>query len=512
MTQITTPGATMSPGRNQQRSPAEAKLGELATLFIDVIGPLAGAMGSYIHAHEPQLRDPDAALTKATRLSCESNLRELFSLVRADIPLQALDTPPQALHYARFLHGRGVGFDGLFGAYERGVALLRGVIALELSHRGDRGGADQVLKTLDALLDSYVQTVLGRLAKEFDADRSARRWVSGDASRVEPEAEAAAETFRSAQIAEGRWLAAAPALSGAHAWAQETLDLAVEWLLDAASDPDLSRRLALAETTVAFVLADEPDLGMTLRLDRTPIEVLPKLAGQPDVTLWISTFDLSLLVDGELKLSMAIARGRVRTSGSVRQFLRVVPVLTARTDGAGTSDHAVAVDHHQFLDEDEEVDETGFGASQRDVLDAAADYRYHSGALEVNEVHPGDFWSVECIDVFKAFGKNRVLNGLNLGIPEGMITVILGPSGTGKSVLINHLIGLMFPDHGDILVHGKSVPQRRRSELFEMRREFGILFQDGALFGSMNVYDNVAFPLREQTNKSEDEIRDADSE
>jgi phospholipid/cholesterol/gamma-HCH transport system ATP-binding protein len=88
-----------------------------------------------------------------------------------------------------------------------------------------------------------------------------------------------------------------------------------------------------------------------------------------------------------------------------------------------------------------------------------------------------------------------------------MITVILGPSGTGKSVLINHLIGLMFPDQGDILVHGRSVPNRRRSELFEMRREFGILFQDGALFGSMNVYDNVAFPLREQTNKSEEEIR-----
>jgi phospholipid/cholesterol/gamma-HCH transport system ATP-binding protein len=127
--------------------------------------------------------------------------------------------------------------------------------------------------------------------------------------------------------------------------------------------------------------------------------------------------------------------------------------------------------------------------------------------MQVQESHPGDFWSVECIDVYKAFGRNRVLNGLNLGIPEGMITVILGPSGTGKSVLINHLIGLMFPDHGDILVHGKSVPGRRRSELFEMRRDFGILFQDGALFGSQSVYDNVAFPLREQTNKSESEIR-----
>ena len=152
----------------------------------------------------------------------------------------------------------------------------------------------------------------------------------------------------------------------------------------------------------------------------------------------------------------------------------------------------------------------GFDEHQQRLLDRAADYEYelHGGALAVEERTPGDFWSVECIDVYKAFGRNRVLNGLNLGIPDGMITVILGPSGTGKSVLIKHLIGLMFPDRGDILVHGRSVPSRRRSELFEMRRQFGILFQDGALFGSMNLYDNVAFPLREQTTKSEEEIRE----
>ena len=149
-----------------------------------------------------------------------------------------------------------------------------------------------------------------------------------------------------------------------------------------------------------------------------------------------------------------------------------------------------------------------FSPEQEELLDRAAEYELHSGALAVKEEHPGDFWAVECIDVYKAFGKNRVLNGLNVGIPDGMITVILGPSGTGKSVLIKHLIGLMFPDHGDILVHGRSVPLRRRSELFEMRREFGVLFQDGALFGSMDLYDNVAFPLREQTTMSESEIRE----
>jgi phospholipid/cholesterol/gamma-HCH transport system ATP-binding protein len=150
----------------------------------------------------------------------------------------------------------------------------------------------------------------------------------------------------------------------------------------------------------------------------------------------------------------------------------------------------------------------GFDLEERQLLDRASEFEYHSGALQVDEEQPGDFWSVECIDVYKAFGRNRVLNGLNLGVPEGSITVVLGPSGTGKSVLIKHLIGLMFPDNGDVLVHGRSVPGRRRSELFEMRRNFGILFQDGALFGSMNLYDNVAFPLREQTNKREDEIRE----
>jgi phospholipid/cholesterol/gamma-HCH transport system ATP-binding protein len=84
--------------------------------------------------------------------------------------------------------------------------------------------------------------------------------------------------------------------------------------------------------------------------------------------------------------------------------------------------------------------------------------------------------------------------------------MMLGPSGTGKSVLIKHIVGLLYPDSGDILVHGESVPSMTDDELFEMRKKFGLLFQDGALFGSMNVYDNTAFPLRQHTDKSEEEI------
>jgi phospholipid/cholesterol/gamma-HCH transport system ATP-binding protein len=117
-------------------------------------------------------------------------------------------------------------------------------------------------------------------------------------------------------------------------------------------------------------------------------------------------------------------------------------------------------------------------------------------------------WSIECRNVYKSFGPNRVLSGLNLRIPEGMITVVLGPSGTGKSVLIKHMIGLLFPDAGDVLVQGKSIPKMTMGELLELRRRFGILFQDGALFGSMPVYDNVAFPLRQHTDLSEEEIEE----
>jgi phospholipid/cholesterol/gamma-HCH transport system ATP-binding protein len=153
-------------------------------------------------------------------------------------------------------------------------------------------------------------------------------------------------------------------------------------------------------------------------------------------------------------------------------------------------------------------DESKFDPSTQQLLDQAAEfgYEYHEGSTDYEEARPGEFWSIRVENAHKAFGSNRVLNGLNLGIPEGMITVVLGPSGTGKSVLIKHLIGLMFPDSGDIKVHGQSVPHMRMSELLDMRKRFGILFQDGALFGSMNVYDNVAFPLRQNTNMTEKEI------
>jgi phospholipid/cholesterol/gamma-HCH transport system ATP-binding protein len=129
-------------------------------------------------------------------------------------------------------------------------------------------------------------------------------------------------------------------------------------------------------------------------------------------------------------------------------------------------------------------------------------YRWHTGT---KRDHGGED-AIEVIDVVKQFGKTRIQNGLNLGIPDDQISMVLGPSGTGKSVLIKLIVGLLYPDSGDILVHGESVPNMSDDELFEMRKKFGLLFQDGALFGSMNIYDNTAFPLRQHTDKSEEEI------
>jgi phospholipid/cholesterol/gamma-HCH transport system ATP-binding protein len=129
-------------------------------------------------------------------------------------------------------------------------------------------------------------------------------------------------------------------------------------------------------------------------------------------------------------------------------------------------------------------------------------YKWHTGE---KRDHGGED-AIEVIDVVKQFGRTRILNGLNLGLPDDQISMVLGPSGTGKSVLIKHIVGLLYPDSGDLLVHGESVPNMTDDELFEMRKKFGLLFQDGALFGSMNVFDNTAFPLRQHTDKSEDEI------
>src|SRR6476619_1068383 len=101
----------------------------------------------------------------------------------------------------------------------------------------------------------------------------------------------------------------------------------------------------------------------------------------------------------------------------------------------------------------------------------------------------------------KTFGSQTIWRDVTLTLPAGEISVMLGPSGTGKSVFLKTLVGLLKPDAGSIVINGRDLTRLREADLYEVRKLFGVLFQDGALFGSMNLYDNVAFPLREHTKK-----------
>ena len=109
--------------------------------------------------------------------------------------------------------------------------------------------------------------------------------------------------------------------------------------------------------------------------------------------------------------------------------------------------------------------------------------------------------------VEKRLGGQAVLRGVDLSIPKGEITTIIGPSGEGKSVLLKHIIGLMLPDRGQVLVDDVNITQIDNRELNEIRKKFSMLFQSAALFDSMNVFDNVAFPLREKRVVSESDIQ-----
>ena len=114
---------------------------------------------------------------------------------------------------------------------------------------------------------------------------------------------------------------------------------------------------------------------------------------------------------------------------------------------------------------------------------------------------------IKIIDLHKKFGKTEVLTGVNLTINKGEITAIIGRSGSGKTVLVKHIVGLLKPDKGHIFIDGDDITQVNERTLKKIRHRFGMLFQEAALFDSMTVAENVAFPLREHTKLSEREIK-----
>lgn len=115
--------------------------------------------------------------------------------------------------------------------------------------------------------------------------------------------------------------------------------------------------------------------------------------------------------------------------------------------------------------------------------------------------------AIELVGVEKRFGRQTVLRDVNLSVASGKTTVIVGASGEGKSVIIKHMLGLVRPERGEVRVFGSNLAKARKKEINRIRMEFGVLFQNVALFDSMSVFDNVALPLRERTKLSETVIR-----
>lgn len=115
---------------------------------------------------------------------------------------------------------------------------------------------------------------------------------------------------------------------------------------------------------------------------------------------------------------------------------------------------------------------------------------------------------IEIVKVSKSFGAQTVLDSMSLSIPKGKVTVVIGRSGEGKSVLLKHIIGLLKPDAGQIIVEGVDLLTLGDFELNEMRKKFGMLFQNSALFDSMTVYENISFPMVEHSTLNGQQILD----
>jgi phospholipid/cholesterol/gamma-HCH transport system ATP-binding protein len=259
--------------------------------------------------------------------------------------------------------------------------------------------------------------------------------------------------------------------------AERQLRAALEHAL---ADPSPAvRRLSYARTSVAFSV-DGGTQPTTVLLDRRP-PVVGAIGEPAEIEIHLSPAQAVEFADGHLPLPGAILRGEVTHRGPVRTYIEVDPILRgllaagAQADGRGRNGKHSA------------------GTQSAAVLSTDLDPELL--AIETRELH-------------KSFGSDHVLRGVNMQIPEGVVSVVLGPSGTGKSVLLRHMIGLLRPDSGDVVVRGRPLSRMSRSQILALRTEIGVMFQDGALFSMMNLYDNVAFPLRQHTKLKEKAIRE----
>ena len=140
-------------------------------------------------------------------------------------------------------------------------------------------------------------------------------------------------------------------------------------------------------------------------------------------------------------------------------------------------------------------------------MPAAVPAEFHPALTDTRKLDP-DAAAIELADVSFAYDRRQVLRGINMTVPRGKIVAIMGGSGCGKTTILRRIGGQLKPRSGKVLVSGQSVPDLEPDALYALRRRFGMLFQFGALFTDMSVFENIAFPLREHTELPEELIRD----
>jgi phospholipid/cholesterol/gamma-HCH transport system ATP-binding protein len=243
-----------------------------------------------------------------------------------------------------------------------------------------------------------------------------------------------------------------------------------------AGDGDAVGRLRYAGTSIRLDVAGTGE-SLVLALDRDRPAVDDDRPGA-EIEISLTPAQAAEFAAGRLRIVPAIEAGALHFRGPLRKFLEVEPILRGLLAAAAGP------------------------LAGGDGEAARAPERTPLPGLEA------DLLAIETRDLHKAFGSNQVLRGVDLAIPEGVISVVMGPSGTGKSVLLSHVIGLVRPDRGDVLVRGRPLSSMSRSEILRLRLDIGVMFQDGALFSTMNLYDNVAFPLRQHTDLRDDAVHE----
>ena len=309
----------------------------LATLMVDVCN-VFGDTVAHFQTEKLTALPNDEEMVRALAVHASADATEVLVTLRAGMDPAAHETPVEALAHARMLRARGVGLGTLLQVYKLGFAIFRDMLGLELAaHTSDQGQIARVTAGADAYSFPFIGTVTRRLAYEFGSIDPGWTPTTDDPALADPECMDVARRMRDEGRARGLWVAATPAESTARPTAEHALEEFTTTLEQGVNDKGLNDRLALASTTIAITLADEPELSATLLLDRSPIEVVDGITSDAESQIWIASVDLERIWSPDFYLPMAIAKGRIRVAGPVRKFLRIVPILRtvgeARTAG-----------------------------------------------------------------------------------------------------------------------------------------------------------------------------------